>query len=260
MGLNQPMPRRRYEKPQKGNPHSLPIRQHVFPSASIGRFTNDQGVVDLCRLASSQVRKAAPDDDILCARRAWDARAEFGYMKQIEDAFQPLASKIVDSTLTAISAAEKETVDYFYGLWKMRALYRDKETTDVAFKKVTGTNFSKDQQELLEKSGTFFLKEGEVMSAHRWYGIEVQVSIDREVMLLSNLRWGVVRAHEGQFLVPDMPTVACIPIAPTLALCGTEGDVIENATMPKNGVIGLNRVLKQHCKDYLFANDLGQCF
>jgi hypothetical protein len=121
------MPRRRYEKPQKRNPHSLPIRQHVFPSASIARFTNDQGVVDLCHLPTSQVRKATPDDDIFCAKRAWDARAEFGYMKQIEDAFQPLASKIVDGTLTAMSAAEKETVDSFYSLWKMRRFIEAKK-------------------------------------------------------------------------------------------------------------------------------------
>jgi hypothetical protein len=258
--MGMPMPRRRYEKPQKGNPHSLPVRQHVFPSASIARFTNDQGVVDLCRLATSQVRKAAPDDDIFCAKRAWDARAEFGYMKQIEDAFQLLASKVVDGTLTAISVAEKGAVDCFYGLWKMRAVYRDKETADIAFKQVTGTNFTKDQEELFEKGGVVFLKPGGVMSAHRWHGFELQMGIDHAVMGLSNLRWGVVRAHEGQFLVPDMPTVAFIPIAPTLALCGTEGDVIENAIIPKDGVINVNRLLKRHCKEYLFANDLGQCF
>jgi hypothetical protein len=83
-------------------------------------------------------------------------------MKQIEDAFQPLPSRIVDGRyLTAISAAEKETVDSFYCLWKMRALYRDKEITDVGFKKVTGTNFPKDQQELFEKRGVVFSKKVE---------------------------------------------------------------------------------------------------
>jgi hypothetical protein len=98
------------------------------------------------------------------------------------------------------------------------------------------------------------------MSAHRWNGIELQVRIDHEVMQLSNLRWGVVHAQDAQFLVPDTPTISFIPITPTLALCGTTGDVIENAIIPKDGVTHVNRLLKQHCKDYLFANDLGQCF
>jgi hypothetical protein len=142
----------------------------------------------------------------------------------------------------------------------MRALYRDKEITDVAFKEVTGTNFPKDQQELFEKRGVVFLKESGAMSAHRWQGFELQVGIDHQVLSLANVRWGVVHAHEAQFLVPDAPTVTFIPIAPTLALCGKEGDVVENAAIPKDGVISLNQVLKQHCKEYLFANDLGQCF
>jgi hypothetical protein len=254
------MPRRRYEKPQKGNPHSLPIRQHVFPSSSIARFTNDHGVVDLSRLSTCQVWKAAPDDDVFCARRAWDARAEFGYMKKIEDAFQLLASKVLDGALKVISAAEKETVDSFYGLWKMRATYRDKETTDIEFKQVTGANFTKDQEELFEKGGIFFLKEGGAMSAHRWHGFQLQVAIDREVLNLSNIGWGVVHAHEGQFLVPDTPSIMLIPITPMLSLCGSQGDVIENTIISKSNVININRYLKQNCKDHLFANDLGQCF
>jgi hypothetical protein len=181
-------------------------------------------------------------------------------MKQIEDAFQLLASKVIDGSLTVISAAEKETVDSFYGLWKMRATYRDKETTDIKFKQVTGANFTKDQEELFEKRGVFFLKEGGSMSAHRLHGFELQVGIDDAVLSLSNLRWGVVRAQEGQFLVPDAPSLTLIPITPMLSLCGTQGDVIENAIIPKTNVININRYLKQKCKDYLFANDLGHSF
>ena len=139
-------------------------------------------------------------------------------------------------------------------------MYRDKETADIAFKQVTGTNFAKDQQELFEKRGVFFLKDGGVMSAHRWHGFELQMGIDHEVLSLANVRWGVVRAQDGQFLVPDAPSVTFIPITPMLSLCGTLGDVIENATIPKDNVINLNRHLKLHCKDYLFANDLWQCF
>jgi hypothetical protein len=150
------VPRRRYEKPQKGNPHSLPIRQHVFPTASIARFTNDQGVVDLYRLSTSQVRKATPDDDIFCAKRAWDARAESGFMKQIEDGFQLLASKIIDGALTAISAAEKDAVDYFYALWKMRAMYRDSDTADIPFKQVREQISRRISRSCLKRAAPFF--------------------------------------------------------------------------------------------------------
>jgi hypothetical protein len=254
-----PMPRRLYEEPQKGNPHRLPIRQHVFPSASIARFTNADGVVDLDHFAISKTRKTVPDDDIFCAKRAWDARAE-RLMKTIEDAFQGLASKIIDRSITAISAADKDTVDSFYALWKTRARFRDRVMDDVIFKGVSGATYSKDQEELFEKSGAFFLKEGGAMSAHRWNVFKLQIHVDHEVLSLSDVTWGVVRAAEGQFVVPDAPSLPLVAITPTLALVGSRGDVIENIAISKINVVGLNRLVKQHCKAYLFANDLGQCF
>jgi hypothetical protein len=36
-----------YLKPQKGNPHGFTINQHVFPLASIARFSNGDGRVSL---------------------------------------------------------------------------------------------------------------------------------------------------------------------------------------------------------------------
>jgi hypothetical protein len=259
MSSAQSMPRRHYEKPQKGNPHRLPIRQHVFPSASIARFTNTDGVVDLDHFSISKIRRTVPDDDVFCAKRAWDARAE-SLMKKIEDAFQGLASKIIDASITAISVAEKDAVDSFYALWKTRALFRHRVMDDVIFKGVTGATYSKDQEERFEKSGVFFLREGGAMSAHRWNGFELQMHIDHEVLSISDVTWGVVRAAEGQFAVPDTPSLALVPITPTLALVGSRGDVIENIAISKINVVGLNRLAKQHCKAYLFANDLGQCF
>jgi hypothetical protein len=253
------MPRRHYEKPQKGNPYRLPIRQHVFPSASIARFTNADGVVDLDHFSISKIRKTVPDDDIFCAKRAWDARAE-RLMKKIEDAFQGLASKIIDGSIAAISVADKDAVDSFYALWKTRALFRHRVMDDVIFKGVTGATYSKDQEERFEKSGVFFLKEGGAMSAHRWNGFELQMHVDHEVLSISDVSWGVVRAAEGQFAVPDAPSLALIPITPTLSLAGSRGHVIENIAIPKINVVGLNRLAKQRCNAYLFANDLGQCF
>jgi hypothetical protein len=254
------MRRRRYEKTQKRNPHSLPIRQHVFPNASILRFADGNGRVDLYCLSTSRVRKATPSDAMFYTMRAWDARAEHGYMKKIEDTFQSLASGIIDGSVTKIGTSEKHTIDQFYGLWRMRAEYRDKDTKDIEFKKVTGSKFTKDQEELLEKRRILFFKEGGTMSAHRAHGFEIQIGIDHEVHSLSNVKWGTVRALEGQFLVPDAPITTIIPLTPTLCFCGTEGDVIEDAFILKHNAIEINSYMKQHCREYLFANDLQQCF
>ncbi len=87
--------RQKFEKPQKGNPHRLPVKQHVLPRDSIARFADGTGMVCLFDKVRNKARQAKSDDDIFCAKRVWDRRAEFGYMKGIEDAFQGLASEIV---------------------------------------------------------------------------------------------------------------------------------------------------------------------
>jgi hypothetical protein len=85
----------RHEKPQKKNRRFLTVNQHVFPLASIARFANTEGRVSLHDLARSKVRFPKPDHDIFCAKRAWDQRAERGYMKEIEDEFKASPRKLL---------------------------------------------------------------------------------------------------------------------------------------------------------------------
>jgi hypothetical protein len=75
----------KYEKPQSGNPHELPVKQHVFPAASIARFTQGDGCVSVYLIKHKKEILVKPDDQIFCARWVWDYRAEIGFMKQIED-------------------------------------------------------------------------------------------------------------------------------------------------------------------------------
>jgi hypothetical protein len=194
------MARRKYEKTQKGNPHCLPIRQHVFPHASIARFADKNGLVSLHRLATGQERLATPSDDIFCAMRAWDTRAEFGYMKQIEDQFQELASRIIKKSVAKIEGADKHKVDQFFSLWKMRAIFRAKEVGDVKFNGIPGERFTKDQEEMFEKTGILFVREGGVMSGHRVHGMQIQTGIMQETSALSNIRWGRSVRRRSKFL------------------------------------------------------------
>src|SRR5579864_5945899 len=110
-----------YEKPLKGNPQRLTINQHVFSSASIARFANANGGVQLHDVLRGKRRTTSSDDVIFCARRAWDQRAEIGYMKQIEDEFQPLAERVIAGFQQRISPHDKSVVDHFFALWKVRA-------------------------------------------------------------------------------------------------------------------------------------------
>jgi hypothetical protein len=78
----------RAEVTRAGNPNRLTLNQHIFPTQSIKRFTNESGRVSVHDLCVNNSFSAKPDNPIFCARRAWDERAETGYMKRIEDEFQ----------------------------------------------------------------------------------------------------------------------------------------------------------------------------
>lgn len=246
------------EKPQKTNPHKLVIDQHVLPLASIARFVDSKGRVSLHDKARGKVRPAKPNDPVFCAKRAWDQRAEAGYMKGIEDAFQAIAAKIIDGTVSTINFAENIIVNHFYALWYIRARLRTLETQEIQLNEVTGPgrNLTQDEEECLEKIGILFIREGGKMPARQMNGIQIQRWIDAYTSdSLSAVKWGIIQAQEGQFIVPDVSAHTIIPLAPILCLVANTPDGI----ILKQNVAEINHALRAASQDYFFANDFSKC-
>jgi hypothetical protein len=95
--------RPRAEKTRRRYPNRLTVNQHVFPAKSIERFTDQSGNVLVHDLRRAKVFSAKPRNAIFCASRAWDERAEAGYMKRIEAEFQIIADTIVDGNNVTLS-------------------------------------------------------------------------------------------------------------------------------------------------------------
>ena len=112
-------------KTQKGNPHQLTLRQHCFPKRSIDRFTNEDGKVDVHLIRATKTVLLNSDNGIICAHRIWDERAESGFMKEIEDAYQDLADRVAYGRLIRrFSAKEQQIVTNMYLLWNIRWLWK----------------------------------------------------------------------------------------------------------------------------------------
>jgi hypothetical protein len=114
----------KFEKPQKGNPHRLAVRQHVFPSKSIARFAGSDGRVHIHTRPDNLIRRAKPTDSIFCAQRAWDHGSEVGF-KKLEDDFQRLAESILEGRVSSFGREQTHIISCFYGLWMARAEIRD---------------------------------------------------------------------------------------------------------------------------------------
>ncbi|BEH17343.1 hypothetical protein [Burkholderia pseudomallei] len=246
------------EPVQKGNPHGLMQRQHIFPRKSIERFYGPDGKVSVLRLGEAQGRiRVTAEHEMFCAKRVWDQRAELGYMAQIEKRFQKIANLVLYGDRRWLTL-ENDTVTAFYALWKHRAHYSANPVPAVLAKGVTpDSDLTKDKKERLESNHYLFIDENGMMGSRQLTGMHIQRAIDYTHLQLKGIRWYVTEAEPGagEFLIPDSPQALYVPLSPTVSLLG-------NLDMPRadaSGIRFLNLSVIAGCTRFAFARDFSQC-
>lgn len=243
---------------QKGNPHNLVRWQHIFPNYSISRFCSENGMVDLDMLKIGRRRFAKPNDKMFCVERAWDERAEKGYGKGIEDAFQ----KVVDVVLhleRPLLPSENLLVTEFYCLWTIR--YHWSHRIHVDDRLVRGMQGNEnpltlDDQERLEKVHTIYTNDDGIIPARQICGLGMQRNIDAHVEFMADVEWGILYAFEGEFVVPDnFLERRILPITPNVCFVAEH----ESGMLDRENVGLINAVAVKSAERYLFARDLDNC-
>jgi hypothetical protein len=246
----------RSEKTQKGNPHQLTVRQHVYPRASIERFVNAGGL-DLYDLKQHLLRRAKPDDPMFCADRAWGHGPESGWMKEIEDAFQDLVEKLLAGLPDAFDERQSATISDFYALWQARAERRRLPAQRIpAAEGVLGmrVDYTEDELEQLEKAGISAFRGDGSISMRHLMGPVIRLAMDRIIDSLAGRSWRILTTHDGEFCVPDVPAHGIIPLTPTVALHSSRYGVIS-----RDDLIYVNCCLASKSREYLFARSLEAC-
>lgn len=247
----------RPERTQRGNPHELTVRQHVFPARSIARFA-EGGVVDLYDLIRGKGRPARPDDDAFCAGRAWNHSAEHGFMKKIEDAFQKLVGPISPVDRPEFDCGQIDVISEFYGLWSTRARWRRlPEQTIRPSAEILGTrvDYTEDDLELLERNGIGAFRPDGSIALRDIVAMKIRLDVDRTRDSMAGRQWGVLTAADGEFCVPDTPKLAIIPISPAMILAA-DGP---SEPVDRMEVEGINRELFSGAQEYVFARSLAAC-
>ena len=246
----------KFEKTQKTNPDQLVKGQHVFPKKSIARFAGSDGRVHIHIRPDNLIRRVKPTNNIFCAQRAWDHGSEVGIIKKIEDDFQRLAESILEGRISSFGREQTHMISCFYALWMARAEIRDKPEQDAVLPGILpGREWSKDEEEQLEKAGIAYLR-GTTFPARDLNGMRLRKQVRRYLREVDPTAcWGVVRASGGEFVVPDWPLHAFIPINPTLALVNHE----INQTLNRESVGAVNKQLKSASRRYFFARDFTAC-
>lgn len=246
-----------FEKPQKSNPHALTVNQHCFPLRSISRFTDIDRRIAVDLIQHNKVVRLAPDNNIFCAKRVWDQRAESGYMKDIEDKYQNLADSIIAGSTKTIDFFLTPIVNDMFALWNIRTLRRQNPIEDQKINALgMETELTKDEQEIFEKNRIGFARPDLTIPGRQLSGIHIQTNLIRVRKQLKDAEWGILVAGQGEFIVPDIFSNArVLPVSPTICLYSpSENDIID-----VNEVRGINRLAIASSKEYFFARDFAVC-
>jgi len=249
--------RTKVEKTRPRNPNKLTIGQHVFPMKSIERFTSQGKRVAVHDLHRGKIFPARPGNPIFLAFRAWDQRAESGYMKRIEDEFQEIVVPIVAGKTPTVAAEAKAAIDRMYALWYMRTRLREIESQEIQLNGIPGTNLTKEQEENLEANRYLFVRGSGAMPACQLNGVELEMRTNNFALDLASsvTRWGGISTQSGEFIVPDVPSHGIIPLMPQLALVQSAPD----GMITEKNLAEINLAMRTLSQDYFFARDLSKC-
>ncbi|EFF2409720.1 hypothetical protein IPV54_000719 [Escherichia coli] len=246
-----------FRRVQKRNPYQLVVDQHIHAAHCIKKFAGEKGLVNVFDKSISQWVQRKPDAAIFCAKRAWDQRAEKGYMTSIETAF----FEVIDSIDTTIINRNHDAITRYFHLWRLRGSARDDEKKDLLLNGVTGGGLTIDEQEIVESKHAIFIAEGGELPHHFAKGIEIQMMIDKAIHFMKPIRWGLWTAARGEFLAADYypgdsdGLTPFIPVSPQHVFFANAPDTKINV----HKVRELNRISVASSKNYYFCRSLENC-
>lgn len=240
-----------FEKPAKGNPHQFVIKQHFHTANSIGKFHGDDEKLDVHFKGTGGVERKHKRSNIFCAKRNWDQKAEVGLMANIEKLFHEEINNIKSYELRNHNA-----ISEYFLLWRIRHSFHLSRMDDVVLNGVAGSGLTKEEEENLESKGAFFIRDDGVVPARFMTGIQVLAQLDQQRSGMENLKWGLLEANEGEFIVADCyKDLTFLPISPTLAFCANYQDL----KIDRVSVADVNKQSIAKSSEFYFARDLSKC-
>jgi hypothetical protein len=240
-----------FEKPVEGNPHKFVIKQHFHTAHSIAKFHDVDCKLDVFIKDSGEILRRRSRSSVFYAKRNWDEKSEKSLMAKIEQLYHQEINKIKSFELRNHSA-----ISVYFMLWKIRYDFHISRMDDAVLNGISGSGLTKEQEEILESKGCSFVRDGGVVPARFMTGIQVLRQLDMNRPGMQNIKWGLLEAKEGEFIVADSYNdLTFMPISPTLAFCAGYQDM----QIDKAGVSNANKQSIEKSREFYFARDLSEC-
>ena len=141
-------------------------------------------------------------------------------------------------------------------LWRIRHHFYTSPLADVTLNGISGSELTKEQEEVLESKGAMYVRDGGQVPARFMTGMQVLMQLDKQWPNVESMQWGLLEAREGEFLVADCyQDLTFMPIFPNLAFCTGYKDQI----ISKLDVAEINKQTISKSSNFYFAKDLEKC-
>ncbi len=240
-----------FEQPVKGNPHQFVIKQHFHTAYSIGKFHDNDEKLDVHIKETGETERRHKRSSVFYTKRNWDQKAEIGLMADIEKSFHEEINNI-----KPFESRNHSAISEYFLLWRIRHNFHLSRMEDIVLNGASGSSLTKEEEEVLESKGAFFVRDGGVVPARFMTGIQVLMQLDQQRSDVKDLKWGLIEAKNGEFIVADCYNdLTFIPISPTLAFCAGYQDM----NVDKVSVANVNKQSIEKSSEFYFAKDLSKC-
>ncbi|GGI66937.1 hypothetical protein GCM10007978_00180 [Shewanella hanedai] len=240
-----------FEKPQKGNPHQFVIQQHFHTAHCIGKFNDADEKVEVKFVETGDIEKKGKRSKIFCAKRNWDEKAERGLMGDIEDDFHEEINN-----MKSFENRNHSAISEYFLLWRIRHQFYKSPMQDITLNGISGSGVTTEEEEILESKGAMFVRDGGKVPSRFMTGMQVLMQLDQQRSGVKDLKWGLLEAKEGEFIVADCyQDLTLMPISPKLAFCADYKD----STISKADVSEINKQSISKATDYYFAKNMALC-
>jgi hypothetical protein len=115
---------------------------------------------------------------------------------------------------------------------------------------------SLDDQEMLEKNDILFINEDFTLPGRTLASVQIWRSITNYRKSYPGHRWGIVSAHEGEFIVPDQfGGRPIVPLTPTICLIANYVDLRASEEQIRQ----LNNLAVEVAREYVLARSFAAC-
>lgn len=237
----------------------ITTKQHIFPRSGLRRFAGEMSRLQVMDLQTGSVSLEGLDAPRFVAIRAWDQRTEVRVMGAIERTFGMIAKSIIrgGASSNQLDQASHEAISSMYSLWRVRHHRACSPLPDMPLNIVRPERVvSSDAMDQGEHYGIISMTEDGCVPGRMMAGPLLHLALDRQAKAFAGKRWGIIRALEGEFALPDsFGDYMIMPLSPTCCLIADEKDAMASL----DGVAHLNEAAKACAKAYVVARRIADC-